>query len=245
MCHPPGVAMIESRGVFKAVPLNVLSDLAKANYILDRLVEHDTEWSDFQGTGRRELAAAHLARHYTDPTVCVLEVWRMDGAMDLCGLLGFSDIVRGVDAQFHPIFFDGRLRNAAGKRDLLLRTVDWAFRAWDLHRVSLTIPETAFALLDFARKKLGFRFEGERRIIKQRRAVEHGHHRKSLRWQTVTPTSREAEWGSRRYQALLKNGVWHDVLLLSLTRDEFADFVREATWDSSTAPLPSKPSPET
>jgi len=107
------------------------------------------------------------------------------------------------------------------------------------------LPETSFALVDFARKKLGFRFEAEHRTIHQRRAVEHGHI-KSRRWLTVTPTPREAEWGSRRYQALYKHGEWRDVLLLSLTRDEFANFVREDSWaSSSTDPLPSKPSPKT
>ena len=230
-------------GVFKAVPLDVLSDPAKLEYILDRLVEHETEWSDFQ-TGRRDIANAMLARHYTDPSVCVLEVWRVDGAPELCGLIGFTDIAPRIDAQFHPVFFDGKLRNLLGKRALLLRAMDWALQRWELHRLSLSLPETSFALVDFARKKLGFRFEAEGRTIHQRRAVEHGY-LKSRRWLRVTPTAKDAELGSRRFQALFKGGEWRDVLLLSLTRDEFANFAREDTWDSSsTAPLPNSPSPE-
>jgi RimJ/RimL family protein N-acetyltransferase len=236
--------MIESRGVFKAVPLGVHRDPAKLEYILDRLVEHETEWSDFQ-KGRREIASGLLAQHYTSARTCILEVWRVDEAPELCGLIAFTDILRGVDAQAHLVFFDGKLRNLLGKRDLLLRTMDWAFQTWDLHRLSLTLPETSFALVDFARKKLGFRFEGERRNIKQRRAVEHGH-LKSRRWLTVTPSAQEAEVGSRRYQALYQHGEWRDVLLLSLTRDEFANFAREViTWaPSSTDPIPSKLSPK-
>lgn len=232
-------------GLFKAVPLAVLGDPAKLEYILDRLVEHETEWSDFQ-TGRRDIANAALAQHYTNPSVCILEIWRVDGPAELCGMIGFTDIVPKVDAQFHPVFFDGKLRNLLGKRALLQRVMDWAYRTWNLHRLSLTVPETSFALVDFARKKLGFRFEAEGRIIHQRRAVEHGHLH-SRRWLRLTPTAREAELGSRRFQALYKGGEWRDVLLLSLTRDEFVNFVREGTsWDSSsTDPLPSKPSPET
>lgn len=231
--------MIESRGIFKAVPLSVHLDPIKLEYILDRLVEHETEWSDFQ-KGRREIATARLAEHYTTSTSYILEVWRMDATPELCGLIGFTDITPNVDAQFHPVFFDGKLRNALGKRDLLLRSLDWAFQSWALHRISLQVPETSVALVDYARKKLGFRFEGERRSIKVRRAVGP----KSRRWLTLAPSGQEAELGSRRYQALYKHGEWRDILLLSLTRDEFATFAREVTWDSSSAdPSPSKPSP--
>jgi len=232
-------------GVFKAVPLGVHLDPSKLEYILDRLVEHETEWSDFQ-KGRREVALSVLAGHYADPpNAFIFEVWRVDGSPELCGLIGFTHIVPQVDAQFHPVFFDGKLRNLLGKRSLLLRSMDWAFQRWDLHRLSTNLPETSFALVDFARKKLGFRFEAELRTIRQRRAIEHGHI-KSRRWLTITPSPREAEWGSRRYQALYKDGQWRDVLLLSTTRDEFANFVREDTCPSSSAdPIPSKPSPKT
>lgn len=238
--------MIESRGVFKAVPLGVHLDPAKLEYILDRLVEHETEWSDFQ-RGRRELASYQLMKHYLpNPTSFIFEVWRMDAGAELCGLIGFTNILPQVDAQLHPIFFDGKLRNAMGKRDLLLRSMDWAFRTYDLHRLSLQIPETSHALVDFARMKLGFHFEGEGRIIKQRRAVVPGRWR-SRSWLKITPTAREAEMGSRLYQALYKHGEWRDVLLLSLTRDEFTDYVRrEGTWATSSNAEPlSKPSPVT
>lgn len=240
--------MIEARqGVFKAVPLD-LSDPAKLTYILDRLVEHESEWSDFHADPdtRRVLASSIIAETFVaQPRRVILEVWQLDVEPSLVGLLGFSEINPKVNADFHPVFFDGKLRNAFGKRELLLRALDWAFHEWGLHRVSISLPETAFAMVDFARKKLGFRFEGENRIVKQRRVVEHGHI-KSHRWLPVTPSAREAELGSRRHQALLKNGQWHDLLLLSVTRDEFAAFVREELCRiSSASPIPSKPSPVT
>ena len=236
--------MIEA-GLFKAVPLD-LSDPAKLSYILDRLVEHESEWSDFHSDPqvRRVMASSLLAETF-DPAqqTVILEVWRLAEEHTLVGLVGFTQIVPRVTAQFHPIFFDGKLRNAFGKRELLLRSLDWAFQAFGVHRISAELPETSFAMVDFSRKKLGFHFEGEGRIIRQRRALSHGHI-KSRRWLPVTPSAREAELGSRRFQALRKNGQWFDLILLSVTRDEFAAFVREELCrTSSTNPPPSRPSP--
>lgn len=236
-------------GLFQATPLEVWSNPTKLTYILDRLVEHETEWSDFQ-KARREIAAARLAEAWTAPDrTRILEVWRLPdsdgGTYQLVGLIAFTEIVVGLQASLHPVFFDGKLRNALGKRDLLLRSMDWAFATFQLHRLSMELPDSAFALVDFARKKLGFRFEGEGRTIKVRRAQDYGH-LKRRSWQSVTPTASQAEMGSRRHQALLKHGQWHDILLLSVTADEFAAFVRERAWDSSsTTPTPSKPSPRT
>ena len=234
-------------GLFHALPLNILQNPAKVSYIVDRLVEHEDEWSDYQ-KGRRDIALARLAEHYRADGTHISEVWRLAAGditePELCGLVAFTDILPNVNAAFHPVFFDGQFRNLMGKTQFLLRSLDWAFRSWGLHRISLEMPETKFSLIDYARKKLGFRFEGERRTIRQRRAAEFGH-LKRRSWREITPSSIEAEWGSRRYQALMQGGQWRDVLLLSVTAEEFATFVREAHgWDSSsTVPLPSKPSP--
>lgn len=247
--------MIEARqGVFKAVPLD-LSDPAKLTYVLDRLVERDSEWSDFHSdpTIRRTMASSMLAEALcANPRSSILEVWHFtDDGPSLVGLVGFSNVVRYLNADFHPIFFDGRFRNGFGKRELLLRCLDWAFHEHGLHRISVSIPDNSFALLDFSRKKLGFRFEGENRTIRQRQNVVLGHEGGHLRmkshsWLPITPTAWQAEKGSRRYQALLQGGVWHDLLLLSVTRDEFASFVREELCRiSSQDPPPSKPSPAT
>ena len=229
-------------GVYHAIPLDLRSP-TKLEYILDRLVEHENEWSDHQ-KGRRDIASAILAEHYSGMPTFIFEVWRGDD-MSLCGLIGFRNILIGTQAELHPVFFDGKLRNGQGKRDLLLRAMDWACGMYDLHRLAIEVPETAMALVDFARKKLGFRFEGERRTIQQRRAAPQGHIT-VRRWTAVTPSAVEAEWGSRRYQAFFKGGHWKDVLLLSVTNDEFRSFVREAPClGSSINPLPSKPSPAT
>lgn len=245
--------MIEAReGVFKAVPLD-LSDPAKLTYILDRLVERESEWSDFHPdpATRRVVASSLLAETVIGASTAILEVWQVtEVGSELVGLAGFTNIVPNVNAEFHPTFFDGKLRNAFGKREILLRILDWAFAQWNLHRVSVELPETSFILVEFLRKKLGFRYEGESRTIRQRHPVtlgpRGGHLKlKSHSWLPVTPTARDAAMGSRKYQALCKNGQWLDLLLLSVTRDEFASFVREELLcrTSSTVPTPNKPSP--
>lgn len=238
--------MIEAReGLFKAVPLDV-SDPAKLSYVLDRVVEHESEWTDFQQDvgARRRIASSYIAAHIRGEIV-VLEAWHFKPEPELVGLLGFTHIVPKVNAQFHPVFFDGKIRNAMGKRELLLRAMDWAFASYDLHRLSVELPENRYALVRFIREKLGFRFEAENRSIKQEKVVSHGHlyTRKLV---ALTPNWREAEWGSRKYQALYQGGRWLDLLLLSVTREEFAQFIREASCPiSSTGPTPSKPSPAT
>lgn len=238
--------MIEG-GVYVAVPLD-LSDPTKLTYILDRIVEHESYWNDFQSDPgmRRVLASSMLADALSGKNAHVHEVWRLEGDRELVGLIGYSNIMPRVNAQFHPLFFDGKLRNAMGKRELLLRSLLWAFQRWDLHRVSAEVPETAFALLDFIREKLGFRFEAEGRNIMQRRVLPHGH-LKNRQLVPVSPSAREAEWGSRRFQALYQKGRWIDAILLSVTRAEFSAFLDKApTWaTSSPDPLPSKPSPAT
>jgi len=240
--------VIEAReGVFKAGPLD-LADRAKLTYILDRLVEYEGEWSDLHAdpASRRFAASGYLADALVPGgQTSVLEVWHFDPTPSLVGLLGFTKIIRTVDAQFHPIFFDGKLRNALGKRELLLRAVDWAFQTWDLHRLSVEVPGYSAAFIKFLRRKMGFRFEAEDRTIVQERVVPHGH-LKTRERVAMSPTWREAEAGSRRFQAFRKHGHWHDLILLSVTREEFATFLREVTCPrSSTDPIPSKPSPVT
>ena len=242
--------MIEA-GLFKAAPLD-LSDPAKLSYLLDRLVEHESHWTDFQKdpNQRRLLASSLLADAIRGEDTFVFEVWRVGETSELVGILSFTSVRPGMGAQFHPVFFDGKLRNAFGKRELLLRAMDWAFNALSLHRLSVELPETMYALVTFSRKKLGFRFEAENRTIRQQRLIQTGpsgtYGKAVRRLVALTPGAREAEYGSRRFQAVLKDGKWLDMLLLSVTREEFNTFVREATCqDSSTDPTPSSPSPAT
>lgn len=247
--------MIEARqGVFKAVPID-LSDPAKLSYILDRLVEHESEWSDFHSDPaiRRVMASSMLAEAFVaNPRTAILEVWFLGaGEPQLVGLTGLTNINPQVEAEFHPIFFDGKLRNPFGKREILLRVMDWAFHEFRLHRISASVPDTSFTLADFMRKKLGFRFEAENRIVQQRKPAVCRYASGDIKleshsWHEVRVTAKYAELGSRRFQALLKGGKWHDLLLLSVTKEEFGAFIREELCRiSSTVPPPSSPSPAT
>jgi RimJ/RimL family protein N-acetyltransferase len=201
-----------------ALPLT-LTPMPKVSFILDRLVAHDSYWSDYQA-GRREIAASLL----TDTNNIVLEIWRKNDPTPEAqpvGLVMFTHITPYTDCQFHPIFFDGQLSNALGKRNILLSLLSWAFRALQVERVSAEIPEFAGPLIHYARKKLGFRFEAEGRSIE--RWTKGSRHRAEKVQQT--PTAAQAALGSRKHRIVRYRGQWSDLILLSVTRDEFAAFV--------------------
>ena len=193
--------------------------MPKVSYLLDRLVEHDGYWSDYQA-GRREIAASLL----TDPNNVLFEIWKRGeptAEVQPVGLVVFTDIIPYVDCQFHPIFFDGKLANALGKRNILLSLLAWAFQRLRVERISVEIPEFAGQLIAYARKKLGFRFEAEGRIITK---WTRSSRRRAKRVQQ-TPDAAQAAVGSRKHRIVRYHGEWHDLILLGVTRDEFAAFL--------------------
>lgn len=203
---------------YLALPFS-LEPIIKVSYLLDRMVEHDNWWSDFQA-GRREIAASIL----TDPNSVLFEIWRRGDMMpdaQPVGLVVFTDITPRVNCTFHPLFFDGKMANALGKRRILLSLLLWAFQQLQVERVSIEIPEFGAALIHYARKKLGFRFEAEGRMISRWTRVSR---RRSERV-TQTPTAAQAALGSRKHRIVRYRGEWHDLILLSVTRDEFAAFL--------------------
>ncbi len=82
------------------------------------------------------------------------EVWGEDGVV---GIVRLSDIKSGEDATGHYIFFD---RNLSSKTEVLQAVIDWAFEAHEgwvpLRRLTIQIPDFAFALARHATRKLGF-----------------------------------------------------------------------------------------
>lgn len=199
---------------YLAVPFSPAPE-SKLAYILDRLSEHDTWWSDYE-RGRREAAARMLMAQ----TNAVFEVWEFGKEVvqgqQPAGIIALTDIIPGVDAKAHFLFFDARLRD---KTALLKNMMAWAFNAFQLHRLSAEIPDYAFALVKYAREQLGFRYEGESRTIKQR--DERTHTEGRPRWVDQTLTGWQAGFSSRRYQVVRWQGGWHDLLLLSITEEEF------------------------
>ena len=197
--------------------------MAKVSYLLDRLVERDGWWSDYQ-RGRREIAAGIL----TDPHNVLLEIWRrgdVASGTQPVGLVIFTNITPYVDCQFHPVFFDGKLANALGKRNILLSLLAWAFQQLQVERISAEIPEFADPLIGYARRKLGFRFEAEGRTITRWTALS----RRRIEKVTQIPSASQAAFGSRKHRIVRYRGAWHGLILLSVTRDEFAAFVTSGT----------------
>jgi RimJ/RimL family protein N-acetyltransferase len=82
------------------------------------------------------------------------EVWGDEGVV---GIIRLSDIRPGEDALGHYIFFDRKLN---GKTEVVQAIINWAFEeheGWTpLHRLTVQVPDFAFALARHATKKLGF-----------------------------------------------------------------------------------------
>ena len=213
---------------YVALPLTLTPDTPgpKISYILDRLVEHDGYWSDFQA-GRREKAAGMLV----DSRNIIHEIWRHEevGGIQPVGLVIFTNIVPYTDCQFHPIFFDGKMSNFLGKRNILLSQMVWAFRELQVERISVEIPEFRGPLIQYARKKLGFRFEAEGRSITRWTRAS----RRRTERVTQVPDAAQAALGSRKHRIVRYHGGWYDMMLLSVTRDEFAAFLAGATAEES------------
>jgi hypothetical protein len=131
--------------------------------------------------------------------------WEVYRDSELVGLLHADEITPKVDARCHFIFFD---RSLVDKRELCRATMKWLFEHYDLHILRVEIPTYAAKLAGFARKALSFKYEAEGRPFS---------------WPTsAAPLDADAaKLGSRRHHAIFHDGRWHDLLLLSLTRDEF------------------------
>lgn len=159
---------------------------------------HDYLWHDLPK--RREAVIAYLADGFNNGKLW--EVWR---DADLVGILLLNEVVPFIDARCHFLFFDDAL---ADKRQLCLNLMGWAFEHIPVETLRVELPTYARALLKYVRK-LGFRFEGELRPFS---------------WpQDADQLDMElAKLGSRKHRATLYDGVWHDMLLLSVTKDEFA-----------------------
>jgi hypothetical protein len=154
---------------------------------------------------RRVATASFL----TNPEHLVWEVWR---GGDLCGVLTLSRITKGLDALAHLAFFD---RQLIGRHKLVLTMIEWAFRELGLRRLSVEIPEHFPPLISFCRRKLGFRYEGERGIAASQLPIV-------LEAAGVNnPDSYAAKLGSRREQAHFDGTVWRDIVCLRVLREEF------------------------
>lgn len=148
----------------------------------------------------RMVAVAHTL---TAPDSFAWEVWCHDR---LTGILLLTGIQRGLDAKAHMAFFD---RALFGRTKLIQRVIGQAFERFQLERLTVEIPEHLTALIDFARRKLGFKYEGEPQ------AVSEGH----LRARSL------AAWGSRREHSFRDGDTWRSLVCLRLLRSEYEAMV--------------------
>lgn len=186
---------------FSAWPPDKLADIVSLG------CEHrpwfsDDDWAKGEAH-RRSLVIARLSDHASR----TWEVYRDD---KLVGILQLDEIVPKQDARAHFLFRD---RSLADKRRLCWNTMRWAFEHLELHALRLEIPTYAAKLLGFVRKALGFRFESEARTF-------------SWPSSALPLIADVAKLGSRKHHALFHQGEWHDLLLLSLTHDEFRELDR-------------------
>lgn len=135
--------------------------------IVTKVCGFDTAFSDFQNLCEFKCVETKQIPDFCDlckqrvGIVCLAfstgltwEVWGDEGVV---GVVRLSDISRGEDALGHYIFFDHAL---SSKTDVLQAVIDWAFEEHEgwlpLKRLTVEIPDFAFALARHASKKLGF-----------------------------------------------------------------------------------------
>lgn len=207
-----------------AVPFDPLP-IEKFEKIVTASCQHrpwfdDLVWDDPQT--RREAVIAYLsdAHNYGK----LFEVWK---DQELLGIILFNELVPFRDVRCHFVFYDSKLGD---KAQLCLNIMGWAFAQLPVEVLRVEIPGYASALLKFVRRTLGFKFEAEDR---------------DFSWPAKAPrlTADEAKLGSRKYHATQYKGVWHDVMLLSLSADEFRTLgeQRRASIQVSLGPQETRP----
>lgn len=98
-----------------------------------------------------------ISRALTAPHTRVWEVWDLRNEPEIVGVVYFCDVIPGVDATGHYVFFD---RDLVSKTGIIKRVIEWAFEDHDdwtaLRRITVEIPAYAKVLARHAHKKLGF-----------------------------------------------------------------------------------------
>jgi len=148
-----------------------LLDIPGREKVMEDLVRKtcsfDTAFSDFQATCSDNCTKSCEIEDFCE--ICKIRsrvvalaftsglTWEVWGETEVVGIIRLSDIKAGEDALGHYIFFDHDL---SGKTDVLQAIINWAFEdheGWRaLQRLTIQIPDFAFALARHATKKLGF-----------------------------------------------------------------------------------------
>ena len=175
---------------YVAIPFNPTPARAGVvSAIMRGIMEFETVFTDYQKPcmevcGECEACArarASIALMLSRPDSRSWEVWDTEGE-GLVGLLYVTQVIPTVDAKAHYVFFDRKLSDKTG---LLEGMIQWAFQDHDdwkpLKRLTVEIPEFAFATARHAAKKLGFGGDFIYRKDGKMLPVE-GVKRKAIRW---------------------------------------------------------------
>lgn len=153
---------------YQALPFLPTPERAIVTHRICRgIAAHENVFTDYQRAHQplcpdsancQECLQRMLRVHYLllDPQTRAWEVWDMDQP-NVVGLIYLTDIIAGCDAKAHYLFFDSDL---VGKTELLKQMMEWCFTEHEdwkaLKRITVEVPDFAFALAKHAVLKLGF-----------------------------------------------------------------------------------------
>lgn len=150
--------------------------------ILNETIKLESVFTDYiKGDQTRK---ASVAKALTAPDTHTWEVWKMHNGLpvDIVGIIYLTRIRYKQDAVAHYVFFDHDLM---GKTPLMMTMIDWLFEegeVWGpLQRLTLEIPDFAYALAMHAQKRLGFGGKYRHKIGNKTLHVE-GVKEKALMW---------------------------------------------------------------
>lgn len=209
---PEDSASSKSDSVLFSIPYQWdRGDPEKNTRILDFLSAHPW-WITVptDEAGRRVLYASMMV----DPRNHLREVWN---GGELVGMLYLGDVVPNVGGTVHWIFMD---KNLVGKRRLLQRWLGQCFTEFNLQRLTLYVPAFIERMETFARRSLGFTYEGEG--LARKALTDPGSAGQvKLRVKVENPHIWLARLGSRRERSHWHEGAWHDIHVLRLLRSEY------------------------
>ena len=189
-----------------ALPYDPASvDIQYSVQILDTLVAHP---QFFSMPGDPPTLRASAAAIMADARNLHWGVWRGE---ELLGMLSLTNVVEGLDARLHFLFFD---RNLVGKRALLRQFLAHCFGPLGFRRLSAEVPEDAAKLIRFYRN-MGFRYEGECALAHDAR-VQRLNDGRDGEQVVAYPEAWVAKQGSRIEKAFYRGGAWIDLLRLVL-----------------------------
>jgi len=162
--------------MFEAIPMLLTPERGKiVEEIVRKVCAHETVFSDYQAACEQkcyERAAlpemcercatrmVTVTQAFFRPNSIAWEVWKVGVEKpEVVGIVYVTDVRPGEDATGHYVFFDGNLSSKTG---VLLEIIEWLFSdhpesGWKaLRRLTVEIPDFAFALARHASKKLGF-----------------------------------------------------------------------------------------